>query len=295
MTVPDAIWKLGQERQAARAAKDFALADRLRDEIADAGWDIIDIAGSFEFHKRIRYELADSIRSMRTVLYGSEAAIAMIVTGFLDDVIETVESIRSYSQTPIVILCLNEVGPLEELVDETTIVIKVVEECGWAQAANALLQNVNSEYLVIMDPSTRFAGDAISPVLARLKERTFAAVGWRGGLINLEDDWRSVDDKGAGEVDVLFSYFFAVDRRAALEVGGFNSRAIYYRNADIEFSLKLRHASGRLLQMDLPLTQGRHHGYHDVDESFREVQSKKNYDRILERFRGKNAILSPRR
>lgn len=295
MTVPDAIWKLGQERQAARAAKDFALADRLRDEIADAGWDIIDIAGSFEFHRRIRYELIDSIRSMRTVLDESEVAIAMIVTGFLDDVIETVGSIRSYCPTPVVLLCLNEVGPLEELVDETTFVIKVVEECGWAQAANAILQNVNSEYLVIMDPSTRFTGDAISPVLAKLKERTFAAVGWRGGLINLEDDWRSVDDKGAGEVDVLFSYFFAVDRRAALEVGGFNSRAIYYRNADIEFSLKLRHASGRLLQMDLPLTQSRHHGYHDVEENFREVQSKKNYDRILERFRGKNAILSPRR
>ncbi len=295
MTVPDAIWKLGKERQAARAAKNFALADRLRDEIVDAGWDIIDVAGSFELHKRIRYVVAESIRLMKPVLDGCEIAIAMIVSGFQDDVVETVEAIRSYCQTPIVLLCLDEVGPLEEIVDETTTVIKVVEECGWAQAANALLQNVHSEFLVIMDPSTRFTGDAISPVLAKLKERTFVAVGWRGGLINLEDDWRSVDDKGAGEIDVLFSYFFAVDRRAALEVGGFNSRAIYYRNADIEFSLKLRHAGGRLLQMDLPLTQGRHHGYHDVDKSFREVQSKKNYDRILERFRGKNAILSPRR
>jgi hypothetical protein len=87
----------------------------------------------------------------------------------------------------------------------------------------------------------------------------------------------------------------AVDRLAALEVGGFNARAIYYRNADIEFSLKLRHGTGRLLQMHLPLEQGRHHGYHDADATYREVQSKKNYDRILERFRGKEAILSPRR
>ena len=295
MTVPDAIWKLGQERQAARAAKDFALADRLRDDIAEAGWDIIDVAGSFEFHKRIRYVLIESIRLMKPVLDGHEISIAMIVSGFHEDVIETVKSIRAYCDTPMVLLCLDDVGPLEDLIDETTIVIKVVEECGWAQAANALLENVKTEFLVIMDPSTRFTGDAISPVLAKLKERAFSAVGWRGGLVNLEDDWRSVDDKGPGEVDVLFSYFLAVDRQAALEVGGFNSRAIYYRNADIEFSLKLRHASGHLLQMDLPLTQGRHHGYHDVDETFREVQSKKNYDRILDRFRGKNAILSPRR
>lgn len=295
MTAPDSIWKLGEERQTARATKDFALADRLRDEIAAAGWDIIDISGSFELHKRIRYILTETIRSMKPVLDECEIAIAMIVSSFQDDAIETVKSIRAFSDAPVVILCLEEVGPLEEIIDGKTVIIKVVEDCGWGQAANALLQNVNSDYLVIMDPSTRFTGDAISPVLVELKKGNFAAVGWRGGLINLEDDWRSVDDKGAGEVDVLFSYFLALDRQAALEVGGFNSRALYYRNADIEFSLRLRQTSGHLLQMELPLTQERHHGYHDVDETFREVQSKKNYDRILERFRGKNAILSPRR
>lgn len=295
MTAPDAIWELGQERQAARAAKDFILADRLRDEIASAGWDVIDVAGAFELHKRIKYILAQSLRLMEPALEDCEIAIAMIVSGFENDAIETVKSIRAYSQIPIVILCLQDVGSLEEIIDESTLVVRVVEECGWGEAANALLENIHSEYLVLMDPSTRFTGDAISPVLKELKVRTYTAVGWRGGLINLEDDWRSVDDKGIGEVDVLFSYFLALDRQAGLEVGGFNSRALYYRNADIEFSLRLRHASGHLLQMDLPLAQDRHHGYHDVDAAFREVQSKKNYDRILARFRGKNAILSPRR
>lgn len=87
----------------------------------------------------------------------------------------------------------------------------------------------------------------------------------------------------------------ALNREAVLETGGFNLRALYYRNADIEFSLKVRQAGGRILQMELPLEQGRHHGYHDADPDYREAQSKKNYDRILERFRGKSAILSPRR
>jgi hypothetical protein len=135
----------------------------------------------------------------------------------------------------------------------------------------------------------------MAPVLAELSKGQYGAVGWRGGLVNTEDEWRSVDDKGAGEVDVLFSYFMAFNCLDATNAGGFNNRAIYYRNADMEFSLRLRHANGRLLQMDLPLEQARHHGYYDTDEEFREVQSKKNYDRILERFRGKSAILSPRR
>jgi GT2 family glycosyltransferase len=146
-----------------------------------------------------------------------------------------------------------------------------------------------------MDPSTRFTGDAITPVVAELEKGEFVAVGWRGGLINTEDQWRSVDDKGPGEVDVLFSYFMALNREAMIEVGGFNPRALYYRNADIEYSLKIRQAGGRLLQLELPLIQDRHHGYHDADPEYREVQSKKNYDRILDKYRGKDAILSPRR
>ena len=113
--------------------------------------------------------------------------------------------------------------------------------------------------------------------------------------MNVDDEWRSVDDKGDGEVDVLFSYFMALNVEHALGASGFNARALYYRNADIEFSLRLRQSRGRLLQMSLPLEQARHHGYYDTDESYRDEQSKKTYDRILERFRGKNEILIERR
>jgi GT2 family glycosyltransferase len=190
------------------------------------------------------------------------------------------------------------IGDPAELIDEIENQFQLVainENLGWGENANALLKNISAKYMVLMDPSTRFTGDAIAPVLEELNKGEFSAVGWRGGLVNTEDEWRSVDDKGAGEVDVLFSYFFAMNRADASSAGGFNNRAIYYRNADMEFSLRLRHTNGRLLQMDLPLEQARHHGYYDTDEEFREVQSKKNYDRILERFRGKSAILSPRR
>ncbi len=295
MTVPENILRIGEEREKARGAKDFALADRLRNQLADLGWEIFDQAGSFELREKLRYSVVENLRSITPIIEPCEIAIAMIVQGFQVDALAAVASIRQFSDAPVILLSLNDVGPLVAAIDEKTVVIKVVEESGWGPAANALLENVPSQFLVIMDPSTRFIGDAIAPSLRPLKEGIFSAVGWKGGLINLEDEWRSVDDKGPGEVDVLFSYFIAVDRQAAQEVGGFNPRALYYRNADIEFSLRMRHAGGHLLQMELPLAQERHHGYHDVEESFRDLQSKKNYDRILERFRGKNAILSPRR
>jgi cysteinyl-tRNA synthetase len=44
--------QLAEQRQAARAAKDFAESDRLRDEIASAGWDVRDEAGGFRLVPR---------------------------------------------------------------------------------------------------------------------------------------------------------------------------------------------------------------------------------------------------
>ncbi|ASY23318.1 glycosyltransferase [Candidatus Planktophila versatilis] len=221
--------------------------------------------------------------------------VAIIVEGFHEDAATCIESIKAHSQCAIAILVIGDPGILVDQLDSRTSLVQVNENFGWGENANALLRNVTSEFIIIMDPSTTFTGDAITPVLAELQKREFVAVGWRGGLVNLEDDWRSTEDKGAGEVDVLFSYFMAMHREDALAVRGFSNRALFYRNADIEFSLTLRHGNGRLLQMELPLEQGRHHGYHDSEPEYREVQSKKNYDRILERFRGKTAILSPRR
>jgi len=287
--------ELAQERLDARAAKDFAKADQLRDQIAALGFEVIDVAGGFEFRAKERFPSFASTRDLRAIKVNGDIAIAMIVDGFTADAAETVRTIKAHTDTPVIALVVGEPAELVEEIDLQFQLVAITENFGWGENANALLKNISSKYLVIMDPSTRFTGDAMAPVLAELSKGEYSAVGWRGGLVNTDDEWRSVDDKGAGEVDVLFSYFLAINCADATNAGGFNNRAIYYRNADIEFSLRLRHANGRLLQIDLPLEQARHHGYYDTEEEFREVQSKKNYDRILERFRGKSAILSPRR
>jgi len=296
VSAPENLHKLGRARQAARADKNFALADQLRDQIAQAGYEIVDVVGGFELHAKSLVQVFADIQKLKNLPKSDRSiTVAIVVNGFHEDAVTSVNSIKAHSSAEILVLATQPAEDLSSIVDSHTHVIQLENDPGWGECANAALRIISTPFAVIMDPSTTFTGDAISPVLQELQKKDFAAVGWRGGLINIEDQWRSVDDKGAGEVDVLFSYFLAVDKDAALQAGGFNARAIYYRNADIEFSLRLKHASGHLLQMDLPLEQGRHHGYYDTEESFRDAQSKKNYDRILERFRGKEAILSPRR
>jgi hypothetical protein len=296
VSAPEQVHELARARQAARAEKNFALSDQLRDEIAAQGFEVVDVAAGYELRPKKRFPSYESTRDVRPINSGKyEITVAMIVDGFHEDAVTTIKSIKENSQCAIAVLVIGDPGILVDQLDARTSLVHLTESLGWGECANALLRNITSEFVVIMDPSTRFTGDAITPVLAELKKREYVAVGWRGGLVNLDDDWRSIEDKGAGEVDVLFSYFLAMHREDALGAKGFSNRAIYYRNADIEFSLNLRHGQGRLLQMDLPLEQDRHHGYYDTEEEFRELQSKKNYDRILERFRGKTAILSPRR
>ncbi len=244
-----------------------------------------------------KYARIGDLRKITGIEY--KATVAMYINGFAEDAASSVRAIKAHSAAEVAITAVIagdfDIEPLKAEIDERTYLIQITDGVGWGEAINALLKNAPAPYVIVMDPSTIFTGDAISPVLQVLEQGEYSAVGWRGGLVNVADDWRSVEDKGDGEVDVLFSYFMALNKENALQANAFNIRAIYYRNADIEFSLKLRQAHGRLLQMELPLKQERHHGYYDTDEAFRDEQSKKNYDRILDRFRGKNEILVPRR
>ena len=49
---PAEVVALAEARQAARAARDFAGADRLREEIERAGWEVRDVADGFQLVPR---------------------------------------------------------------------------------------------------------------------------------------------------------------------------------------------------------------------------------------------------
>jgi hypothetical protein len=73
------------------------------------------------------------------------------------------------------------------------------------------------------------------------------------------------------------------------------TKARFYRNADMEWSFLLREAgAGSLVAVDLPVRQDRHRGYHDSDPAYRDKESRKTYDRFLQRFRGREDLRLPR-
>ncbi len=155
---------------------------------------------------------------------------------------------------------------------------------GWAAARTALLRADTAAVQVWLDPSVELTGDAVTPVLAAFADPTVVAAGGWG--VRADPSWREFHDAETGEVDAVLGYLLAVRRSAALAVGGPDPKARFYRNADIEFCYALRETGGRVVMTEpLPATRHRHRGYHDTDPDYRDLESRRNYDRFLKRFR----------
>jgi CRISPR/Cas system-associated endonuclease Cas3-HD len=60
---PDVV-SLAQDRATARAARDFAAADRLRDAIAELGWVVADSASGFTLRPKPPYDVLASVREL---------------------------------------------------------------------------------------------------------------------------------------------------------------------------------------------------------------------------------------
>ena len=308
MNIPQEVIDLADKRLEARKNKDFAKSDQLREAISNQGFLIKDTASGYELLEKPEFEVFDKIEDIKFVSKNSDKKYKylLLADGWLEDLKQCLEAILKYSSLDSSILILdlgnvknvgNYLNELEK--SETKIevihVSQTLEQAGWANSINKLVELNNSPFSVILDISTIISEDVISKMVEKITDQT-AAVGWKGGLVNLDDQWRSVDDKGDGEVDIILGYFFVIKTEIAKTIPA-NPKAKFYRNADLEWSLNLRTNGYKLfaLSKDLKIEQKRHHGYHDTEIEYREKESKKNYDRILQSFRGKTEILSPRR
>lgn len=306
---PSEVIELAEARELARAQKDFALSDSLRADIAKAGWLIADSKDGYTLSVKPPFEQLQNIsaipdNSAHEDQY--EIAIGLLVDGWPGDTQTCIEALLQHAPTSahIAIVELGNVEGVGETVEkiaatasERFTVFHVQQElnaAGWGATRNSLIRAIPARVHVIMDLSTVLDGDAISPLVEAING-TVVAAGWRGVNVNTADEWRSFDDAPLGEVDAVLSYLMTVSRQAALATP-ISAKAKFYRNADLEWSLALRSAGGSIVMpsSDLPCHQDRHRGYHDSDPEFRDRESKKTYDRLLQAFRGKSSILSPR-
>ena len=312
---PEQVQALARDRSIARAEKDFGRSDSLRDEIAALGWVVKDTADGFVLTPKPPFTVLANLAAVAgsvPLMPDARCTVALIVDGWPDDVEACLRALLANAGADIAVIALDcgdidgAGGRLHELAVEfpgrliEIHVEQTLARAGWAAAVSTLADLAHSPLFAIMDISTVFTGDALTPILGTFDDISVVASGWRGVNVNVDDAWRTFDDAGPGEVDAVLGYLMVVRTEAARECPA-NPKAVFYRNADMEWSLSLREfgaerGHGRIVVPpgELPLHQGRHHAYHDSDPGYRDKESKKTYDRILQRFRGKTGILSPR-
>jgi hypothetical protein len=296
---PAVVVALAEQRAAARAARDFAESDRLREQIAAEGWTVGDGPHGFTLAPRPPYDVLPSVDALPDLSAQPDThrcTVALLVDGWPDDVRTCVEALLAHTPADVRIVLLENGGTdagsvVHELAGERVAELHLERAAGWSQARQALVRADTAAVHVQMDLSTVLEGDAITPLLAVLDDPGVAAAGWRG--VRVVDGWREFEDAPAGEVEALLGYLVAVRRSVALQVP-LPPKARFYRNADMEWSFLVREAGvGRLVAVDLPVRQDRHRGYHDTDPAYRDKESRKTYDRFLQRFRGREELRLP--
>jgi hypothetical protein len=301
---PAHVRELADRRAEARAARRFDDSDRLREDIAAAGWTVRDGPDGAQLSPRPAYDVVASVQDLpdrRASPDTRRCTVGLLVDGWPDDLRTCVQALLRHAPDDVVVLLLEngstDAGAVvHELAAAHPGRIEewhVERPAGWGTARQALLDADEATVHVLMDLSTVLEGDALTPLLAALDDPSVIGAGWRG--VRVQDGWREFADAATGDVEALLGYLFAVRRSAALQVPLPPARS--YRNADLEWSFLLREAGGRLVvpPQELPVRQDRHRGYHDTDPVVRDRESKKTYDRFLRRFRGREELRLPRR
>lgn len=300
-------------REHARAARDFSRADGIRDQLRLLGFDVVDTADGPLLRPASPFVVYQSAAGDgKKIGVRARAVVTVIVDGWVDDAATCVSALLTHEAADIHVVIV-EIGNRDaagmwaqtvarEHPERVTAVHLCESADHWARIHLELIRRCESPVYAVMDASTVITGPAISTMCDVLNSRAdVVAVGWRGADVDIADEWRSVI-AADGEVDVLLSYLMVVRTTAAMAAGP-NVKAKFYRNADIEWCLALRdwhlQACAQPAQMlaigdAVPATQGRHHGYHDSDPDLRDRESRKTYDRILQRYRGRVDMLKAR-
>jgi GT2 family glycosyltransferase len=299
--LPADIEALLSERAGARAKRDWATADALRDRLRELGWEAIDgpsgstarpLLASAQLGSGYadEHELASLLSEPASV----SASVVTVADDHPDDLARLVDGLRRHPspiEHELLVVANAILGGADSLpvFAERDQVLAVRQRLGWADAVNLGLRRARGQIVVLLDTSVEPTGDFLSPLLA-----TFAD--WQVGLAGpwgvTSTDGRQFTEASPGDVDAIEGYCLAIPREALQQVGGFDHHFRFYRNADLDLSFGVRASGWRALRTDpLPLRQHEHRGWTAYDDAERDRLSRRNFYRFLKHWGDRRDLL----
>jgi cysteinyl-tRNA synthetase len=291
--VPDRVRALVAERQEARAAKDFARADALRERIAELGFAVIDGPQGPTVEPVAPAAPTAGLRAREVVSVLGEApthdvSVQWVVEGWPEDVVRSLGAFRANEGGRAVQYVVADVTGTDAAFGEDVEVLALEAGAGWGAARNAGLKRARGRIVLAVDGSIEPTGDVFGPLEEALGDPTIGVCGPWG--ISTRDLHTFHDSEGP-EVDAIEGYLMAFRRDVIRDVGLFDERFRWYRTADIECSFRIKDAGLRAVVVPAPVMRHEHRMYHLTPQSERDRLSKRNYYRFLERFRGRFDLL----
>lgn len=289
--VPEEVRRLAAERDERRRAGDFAAADELRDRIAALGFALADSADGPTFEPvaprtgavpRIR---PDDVASALELPASYDVTIHWIVEGWPEDVERGLSAFRRHAgDRSVQHVVVDVTGLPTGTFDADVEVVPLVDGAGWALARNAGLRRSLGRVVVVVDGSIEPAGDVLGPLERALDD---PSVGVCGPFGIVTRDLREFEPSAGPDVDAIEGYLMAFRRQVLVDVAGFDRRFRWYRSADIELSFRIKERGLRAVAVPVPVERHEHRMWAAASVEERARWSKRNYNRFLDRFRGR--------
>jgi GT2 family glycosyltransferase len=281
-----------RDRAEARAGQDWSRADALRDRIRALGWEPID-APSGSTARPIP-ERSQQLASVLDQPAGLPASLVAVVDDHPEDLARLVAALHAHppaTDHQLVVVANAPVGGADGLPESSPSVdhVESAQRLGWADAVNLGLHQARGGVVVLLDTSVEPTGDFLAPLLAAFDD---ASVGLAGPWGVSSADGRQFEEAPAGEVDAIEGYCLAIRRQALQQVGGFDHRFRFYRNADLDLSFAMRANGWRAIRTEpLPLARHDHRGWLAHPEAERDRLSKRNFYRFLKHWGDRRDLL----
>ena len=287
--VPEEIRRLAAEREERRRAKDFAAADALRERIAGLGYRVVDAAGGSTLEPtavgapdRVR---PDDVPSALGLDPRFDVSVHWVVEGWPEDVARAIDAFRRAAGGRSVQCVVADVTAAAHDAFGTEVeVVTLVEGTGWGSAVDAALRRSLGRIVVVADGSIEPTGDVLGPLEEALAD---PGVGVCGPFGIVTRDLREFEPSDGPDVDAIEGYLMAFRRDVVVRTGGFDERFRWYRTADIELSFRIKELGMRAVVVDVPVDRHEHRMWAAASENERARWSKRNFNRFLERFRGR--------
>lgn len=156
------------------------------------------------------------------------------------------------------------------------------DRVGWAAGRNLGLRQARGRIVVVADTSVEPTGDLLAALSQQLEDDAVGMVGAWG--VSTADGFSFAESAGP-DVDGVEAYLMALRRRDLGRTGLFDPKFTWYRNADIDFSFRVRDAGLRtVVDPDLPVVRHEHRLWASTPADERESRSRRNFQRFRARW-----------